>query len=121
MALGLPKRSLGRAFHWQPVRNTYTMPSNICRIGIAGRPAPGRRMRSSCRTTTRWSGGSNGSTRRQNSSVTTHDATRFANSTLQHRLLCHKETVLYLIYGQVLIEIGKSKTYEREQLGIRQV
>ena len=28
MALALPKRSLGSAFHWQPVRSTYTIASN---------------------------------------------------------------------------------------------
>src|SRR5690348_12300233 len=30
MALALPKRSLGNAFHWQPVRIIYTMASNTC-------------------------------------------------------------------------------------------
>jgi hypothetical protein len=32
---GLPKRSFGRAFHWQPVRSTYKMASKICRGGMA--------------------------------------------------------------------------------------
>lgn len=42
-ALALPNRSLGNAFHGIPVRSTYTMISNACRAGIAGRPVPGLR------------------------------------------------------------------------------
>lgn len=41
IALALPKRSLGSALHWQPVRSTYTMASNTSRAGLGGRPAPG--------------------------------------------------------------------------------
>ena len=41
IALALPKRSLGNAFHWHPVRSTYTMASNTWRAGFGGRPAPG--------------------------------------------------------------------------------
>lgn len=41
--LALPNRSSGRAFHWHPVRNTYTMPSNTRRGSIGLRPPPGRR------------------------------------------------------------------------------
>ena len=35
-ALALPRRSLGRAFHWQPVRSRYTTASNTCRVLFAG-------------------------------------------------------------------------------------
>lgn len=41
--LALPKRSSGNAFHWQPVRNTYIIPSNTRRISSALRPPPGLR------------------------------------------------------------------------------
>ncbi len=41
--LALPKRSSGRAFHWQPVRKTYTIPSKTRRGSIGLRPPPGRR------------------------------------------------------------------------------
>ena len=39
-ALALPKRSNGSAFHWQPVRSTYTIASNTSRADLGGRPAP---------------------------------------------------------------------------------
>jgi hypothetical protein len=42
--LALPYRSLGNAFHWHPVRNTYTIPANIFRESIGLRPPPGRRL-----------------------------------------------------------------------------
>lgn len=35
---------LGRAFHWHPVRRTYTIPSKTLRGGIGFRPPPGRRL-----------------------------------------------------------------------------
>jgi len=41
--LALPNRSSGSAFHWHPVRNTYTMPSKTRRGSIGLRPPPGRR------------------------------------------------------------------------------
>src|SRR5439155_26981508 len=40
MALALPKRSLGNAFHWQPVRNTYTIASKTTRASLGLRPPP---------------------------------------------------------------------------------
>lgn len=43
MELALPNRSSGNAFHWHPVRNTYTIPSNILRESSGFRPPPGRR------------------------------------------------------------------------------
>lgn len=41
--LALPNRSSGNAFHWHPVRNTYTIPSNTLRISSGLRPPPGFR------------------------------------------------------------------------------
>ncbi len=75
-ALALPNRSLGSAFHWQPVRSTYTTASKTCLAGFAGRPAPA--LRKNCLSAGRVRTGINGSTRCQNSSVTTHDSTRLA-------------------------------------------
>lgn len=74
-ALALPNRSLGKAFHWQPVRSTYTTASNTCRAGLGGRPAPG--LRTYSLSTGRSRTGINDSTRFQKSSVTTHESTRF--------------------------------------------
>ena len=76
MALALPNRSLGMAFHWHPVRNTYTMPSKTCRGGFAGRPAPGFLTYFFPAGVMR--GGISGATRSQKASVTTHDSARFA-------------------------------------------
>ena len=42
IALALPK-TLGKAFHWQPVRNTYTMAAKRSRGAMHLRPPPGRR------------------------------------------------------------------------------
>lgn len=70
-----PKRSAGSAFHWQPVRSTYTMASNTWRAGLGGRPAPGLRRYFLPGAGDR--GGISGSTRCQNASVTTHESTRF--------------------------------------------
>jgi hypothetical protein len=39
--LALPNRSSGNAFHWHPVRNTYTIPSNTLRASSGLRPPPG--------------------------------------------------------------------------------
>lgn len=97
IALALPKRSLGSAFHWQPVRSTYTIPSNACLAGMGGRPAPGLRRRFFFGATAR--AGISGSTRCQNASVTSHDSTRFANPALPRRLLYGYGYVVYTIYG----------------------
>src|SRR5512139_5338 len=43
MELGLPNTSLGRAFHWHPVRRTYTIASKTLRGSMGLRPPPGRR------------------------------------------------------------------------------
>ena len=75
IALALPKRSLGKAFHWQPVRNTYTTASNTSRAGFGLRPPPALRVYALSAERSRT--GTKGSTRAQKSSVTTHEATRF--------------------------------------------
>jgi hypothetical protein len=41
--LALPY-SFGSAFHWQPVRRTYTIPPKTLRGGIGFRPPPARRL-----------------------------------------------------------------------------
>ena len=69
--LELPYTSLGSAFHWQPVRRTYIMPSKTLRGSMDFRPPPGRRryffaFRRLCF-------GIRGSTRFQSSSDTVHD------------------------------------------------
>jgi len=58
--LALPNRSSGNAFHWHPVRSTYTIPSNTRRGSSGLRPPPGlRRYR---RPFSRFRTGINGST-----------------------------------------------------------
>src|SRR4030095_7253639 len=84
-ALALPKRSLGNAFHWQPVRSTYTTASKTCRAGLGGRPAPG--LRTYERTCLGTRIGISGSTRCQNSSVTLHASTRLGTASLRRRAL----------------------------------
>ena len=44
IALGLPNRSFGKAFHWQPVRKTYKIASKILRGGIGFLPPPVLRL-----------------------------------------------------------------------------
>jgi hypothetical protein len=86
IALARPKRSAGNAFHWQPVRSTYTMPSTTCRAGLGGRPAPGLRTYSLLGDGMRC--GTSGPTRCQNSSVTIHDSTRLGKVSLRRRAPC---------------------------------
>lgn len=71
MELALPKRSSGKAFHWQPVRNTYTIPSNTRRGSSGGRPPPG--FRRYLRFASRFGLGMFGSTIAHNPSDTVHD------------------------------------------------
>jgi hypothetical protein len=71
MELGLPKSFLDSAFHWQPVRRTYTMPSNTLRGSIGLRPPPG--FRRYFRRFARFRIGIRGSTRFHNSSDMVHD------------------------------------------------
>jgi hypothetical protein len=68
--LALPY-SFGRAFHWQPVRSTYTIPSNTLLGGIGFRPPPGRRLY--LRPFTRLGLGINVATRSHSRSGTVHD------------------------------------------------
>lgn len=68
--LALPY-SLGRAFHWQPVRRTNTIPSNTLRGGMRLRPPPGRRLY--LRPGIRLGQGISDSTRFQRTSDTVHD------------------------------------------------
>jgi len=100
MALALPKRSLGNAFHWQPVRSTYTMASNTWRAGFGGRPAPGLRRYFFSGEGARC--GISGSTRCQNSSVTTQDSTRFAKISIQRRSTLRLGPVVYLFTDRFL-------------------
>ena len=73
IVLALPNRSRGSAFHWQPVRNTYTIASNTTRGSFGLRPPPG--LRTNFRLPDRGVGcGISGSTRSQNASETTHDS-----------------------------------------------
>jgi len=68
--LALPY-SLGKAFHWQPVRSTYTIASNTRRELIRFLPAPARRLY--LRPLTRLCFGISGPTRSHNASDTVHD------------------------------------------------
>jgi len=99
IALAEPKRSRGRAFHWHPVRNTYTMPSNTRRGSFRLRPAPC--LRWYFLSAGRSGGvGINGSTRSQNESDTSHAATFvLATGSLRPALARDGETEYYTIYG----------------------
>jgi hypothetical protein len=44
IAVPTPNSDFGNALHCIPVRATYTIPSNIFRFGIRGRPAPSERL-----------------------------------------------------------------------------
>jgi hypothetical protein len=71
MELALPNSFLGNAFHWHPVRNTKTIPSNTLRGSMGLRPPPGRRRY--FRFFARFRLGISGSTRFHSSSDTDHD------------------------------------------------
>ena len=94
MALALPKRFVGKAFHWHPVRSTCTMLSKTCRAGFRGRPASGLRTYFLSGEGMRW--GAGGSTCSQNASVTTH--ARFA-IVLSYAALHAAPTGSIVIYG----------------------
>jgi len=68
--LALPY-SLGKAFHWQPVRSTYTMASNTFRGSMRFRPPPGRRLY--LRLFSRFGLGISGATRSHRASDTVQD------------------------------------------------
>jgi len=73
--LALPNRSLGNAFHWHPVRNTYTIPANIFRESSGLRPPPGRLLY--FRPFSRFRRGINGSAFSQSASDTSHEYVMF--------------------------------------------
>jgi len=73
--LALPNSSLGKAFHWHPVRKTYTMAASTFRGSMAFRPAPARRRY--FRPLSRLGFGISGSARSHNSSDIVHDFTPF--------------------------------------------
>lgn len=87
--LALPY-SFGKAFHWQPVRNTYTIASNTLRGGIRFRPAPGRRLY--LRPLTRLRFGISGATRSHRASDTVHDLTK----DIRHNTTPHSQCKNYL-------------------------
>ena len=69
--LALPNRSSGNAFHWHPVRKTYTIPANTFRGSSGLRPPPG--FRRYFRRFSRPRFGTNGSTFAHISSDTVQD------------------------------------------------
>jgi hypothetical protein len=71
MELALPNSFLGKAFHWHPVRNTKTIPSNTLCGSMGLRPPPGRRRY--FRFFGRLRLGMSGLTRSHSSSETVHD------------------------------------------------
>jgi hypothetical protein len=62
---------LGKAFHWQPVRNTYTIASNTLRGSMRFRPPPGRLLY--LRPLARSCFGISGAIRSHRASDTVHD------------------------------------------------
>jgi hypothetical protein len=85
MELALPNSFWGNAFHWHPVRNTKTIPSNTLRGSIALRPPPGRRRY--FRFLNRFRLGISGSTRFHSSSDTVHDLMALMAYLYHERLL----------------------------------
>ena len=97
IALALPNRSAGNAFHWHPVRNTYTMASKTRRGGFGLRPPPGLRVNVP-RTDRGARGGISGSTRAQNASDTIQDCTLGLAIGPLHTVT-GEETMYNIIYG----------------------
>ena len=91
--LALPNRSSGKAFHWQPVRKTYTIASNTFRGASGLRPPPGRRRYR--RPLSRRRRGINGATLAHSSSDTVQDLT--ALMPRQYRTIRRKKQDV--IYG----------------------
>jgi hypothetical protein len=75
--LALPY-SFGSAFHWQPVRSTYMIASNILRGSMGFRPPPGRRLY--LRPFGRLGFGIRGATRSHKASETVHDLVAFTDT-----------------------------------------
>ncbi len=75
IALPAPNSDFGNAFHWIPVRATYTIAANTTRFAIRLRPAPGARRY--FRFGSRTGSGIKGSTFAQNSSDIVQDLYRY--------------------------------------------
>jgi hypothetical protein len=73
--LALPNSDRGKAFHWHPVRKTYTMASSTLRGSMGFRPPPGRRKY--LRFLPRRGFEISGLARSQNSSEIVHDLMAF--------------------------------------------
>jgi hypothetical protein len=91
--LALPNSPFGKAFHWHPVRKTYTMAESTFRGSMAFRPAPARRRY--FRPLSRLGFGISGSARSQNSSEIVHDFNVFMD--WKHSTKYGKKQ--YIIYG----------------------
>jgi hypothetical protein len=91
--LALPNSSFGKAFHWHPVRKTYTMAESTFRGSMAFRPAPERRRY--LRLLSRLGFGISGSARSQNSSDIVHDLKAF----MAWKHIKKRGTKQYIIYG----------------------
>jgi hypothetical protein len=91
--LALPNSCFGNAFHWHPVRKTYTMAESTFRGSMAFRPAPARRRY--FRPLSRLGFGISGSARSQNSSEIVHDFKAFIDRKDSKKQ--HKKQ--YIIYG----------------------
>ena len=91
--LALPNSSFGKAFHWHPVRKTYTMAESTFRGSMAFRPAPVRRRY--FRLLSRLGFGISGPARSQNSSDIVHDFRVFM--VWKHSKTWDKKQ--YIIYG----------------------
>ena len=64
----------GSAFHWQPVRSTYTIASNTSRAVLRFAPAARLAREASCAPVAPRAAGTSGSTRSQNASETSHES-----------------------------------------------
>ena len=88
----------GSAFHWQPVRSTYTIASNTCRgSSVCARP---RLARERLRAGRPGRSGTSGSTRAQNASETSHESNlALVISTLRPATVANGRRVYIFIYG----------------------
>lgn len=91
--LALPNSERGKAFHWQPVRKTYTMASSTLRESMGFRPPPGRRKY--LRFMPRRGFEISGLARSQNSSEIVHDLMAF----MKHSYTITTEIWQTIIYG----------------------
>jgi len=92
MELELPNTSLGRAFHWHPVRRTYTMPSKTLRGSMGLRPPPG--LRKYFFLFSLFCFGISDSTRFQSSSDTVHAFIALMENVIYHDTF-HRSTIIY--------------------------